>query len=277
VDGNSRQVGAIRLAVAGAAGRMGRCTLERASCDPRFLIVAALVAPDSSNSNRSIRAAEWEFEASDRLQTDCDVLVDFSDPDGTAAWVEACRSRKIPMVIGSTGHIPVQQAKINAAAEALPIVQSSNFSVGMQTLLEIVGRVATALGDDFDVEIVEMHHRKKVDAPSGTATSLVEAIQMGGTSREFRAPAFGRHGVTGERPLGQIGVHSVRMGGVVGQHEIHFSSGGETLTLRHAAHSREAFADGALRAAAWIVDRPPGLYSMRDVLSSELATTGGSP
>jgi len=262
----------IRLTVAGAAGRMGRCVLELASRDPRFEIAAAID-----------RDAEPTFPA-------CDVLIDFTDADGTMAWIDMCERRRVSMVIGATGHDELQFARIAQAAEVIPIVKAANFSIGMQVVLNAVGRIAKELGEEYDIEIVETHHRHKIDAPSGTALGIVERIVEG---RAFRARSasdgpgvdplarargsdstasqvvFGRHGRVGERPKAQIGVHAVRMGEVVGQHEINFSGPGETITIRHTAQSRETFAAGALRAAAWVVGRPPGLYSMPDVLAEE--------
>ncbi len=267
----------IRLAVAGAAGRMGRCVLELAARDPRFEIAAAV-----------------DHEAELALPA-CDVLIDFTDAAGTLAWLEVCCTRRIPMVIGATGHDEPQLARIARAAEVIPIVKAANFSIGMQVVLNAVGRIAKELGVEYDIEIVETHHLHKIDAPSGTALTIVAAIQqaldqsrereLADTSAQTRerdrddqvaSPlvdganvVFGRHGKVGERPKGQIGVHAVRMGDVVGQHEIHFSGPGETITIRHTAQSRGTFAAGALRAAAWVVGRPPGLYSMRDVLAEE--------
>ncbi len=252
----------IRLAVAGAAGRMGRCVLELASRDPRFEIAAAID-----------RDAERTFPA-------CDVLIDFTDADGTMAWIDMCERRRVSMVIGATGHDERQLARIAEVARAIPIVKAANFSIGMQVVLNAVGRIAKELGEEYDIEIVETHHRHKIDAPSGTALTVVDQIKQSrdrkGADNAAASPVvgdtnvvFGRHGQVGERPHGQIGVHAVRMGEVVGQHEIHFSGPGETITIRHTAQSRETFAAGTLRAAAWVVGRPPGLYSMRDVLAEE--------
>ncbi len=255
----------IRLAVAGAAGRMGRCVLELASRDPRFEVAAAID-----------RDAEPTLPA-------CDVLIDFTDAEGTMAWLDVCRTRRIPMVIGATGHDERQQARIAEVARAIPIVKAANFSIGMQAVLNAVGRIAKDLGEEYDIEIIETHHRHKFDAPSGTALAIVAEIQQAlnqsrERERDDHVPpplvggtkvVFGRHGRVGERPKGQIGVHAVRMGDVVGQHEIHFSGPGETITIRHTAQSRETFAAGALRAAAWIIGKPPGMYSMRNVLGTD--------
>lgn len=259
-----------RLTVAGAAGRMGRCVLELAARDPRFEVAAAI--------DRSAQ----------RTLPTCDVVIDFTDSAGTMQWLEACEARRIPMVIGATGHDEAQLSRIAQVARSIPIIKVANFSVGMQVVLNILGRIANELGNEYDVEIVETHHRYKTDAPSGTAKAMVEQIVAARSVRTRSARdgpgedplagargsdsppiVFGRCGKLGERPEGEIGVHAVRMGDVVGQHEIHFSGPGETITIRHTAHSRETFAAGALRAAAWIIGKPPGLYSMRNVLGTD--------
>jgi 4-hydroxy-tetrahydrodipicolinate reductase len=258
----------IRVAVAGAAGRMGRCVLELANADTTMDIVAALVPENDPLCGRSIRAGEQEFTATHRLTAPCDVLVDFTVADGTMAWLACCRERRIPMVIGATGHDEKQIAAIQKAAGDIPIVKASNFSVGIQTLLGLIGTIAAGLGPEYDIEIVETHHRNKVDAPSGTALTLLDAIKKS-TERSGKSDVvFGRSGPTGARPAGQIGVHALRMGEIVGTHEIHFSGPGETLTITHQAHARTTFAAGALRAARWVAQRPPGLYTTTDVLSS---------
>jgi len=256
----------IRLAVAGAAGRMGRCVLEAAAHDSRFEVVAAI----DLGTQQFIPA--------------CDVLIDFTDAAGTMEWLKTCESRRLPMVMGTTGHDESQLTRIAQVSHAIPIVKAANFSVGMQVVLNALGRIAKELGDEYDVEIVETHHRHKIDAPSGTALTLLAELQRSddqnrdrkGAGNAVRSPpvdgttvVFGRHGKVGDRPKGQIGMHSIRMGDVVGQHEIHFSGPGETITIRHVAQSRETFAAGALRAAAWVIGKHPGMYSMRNVLGTD--------
>jgi 4-hydroxy-tetrahydrodipicolinate reductase len=187
-------------------------------------------------------------------------------PGATLHWLTYARSQKKPMVIGTTGHASDQLAAIEQASRDIPILKAPNMSVGVNLLLRVVGQVAKALGPPYDVEIVESHHRFKADAPSGTALALLDAIcRATGRNRDKEA-IFGRRGQTGQRPAGQIGVHALRLGDVVGQHDIHFCTLGETVTLRHVAHTRDTFVYGALRAAEWIAARPPGLYSMQDVL-----------
>lgn len=169
------------------------------------------------------------------------------------------------MIIGPTGYTEAQRDAIRSCAQHIPIVQASNFSVGVAAILRFLGKLAADLQDAYDVEIVETHHRHKVDAPSGTALTLFDAI-AGATGRSRDDATFGRQGKVGERKQGEIGVHAVRRGEIIGTHEIHFTSGGETITIGHTVHSRDAFAAGALRAAAWIVGREAGYYSMADVL-----------
>jgi len=255
----------VRLAVAGAMGRMGRMILELASRDERFTVSAALAAPGCAPPGTEVRVDGRHIPVVESLDAECDVLIDFTTADGTIAWLDQCRSRGLPMLIGATGHNEEQVAQIRAASATLPIVKAGNCSIGVQAMVNALGRLAAELGEDYDVEIVETHHRYKIDAPSGTALMLVERIARA-TGRSRADAVFGREGKIGERPKGQIGVHAVRMGDIVGRHEVHFSGPGETITITHSAQSRETFAAGALRAAAWLVGRPPGMYSMRDVL-----------
>ena len=192
------------------------------------------------------------------------MLIDFSVAGATSQWLEVCKGRSVPMVIGSTGHTDAQLTEIKLAATEIPILKASNFSVGIQTVLGMLSRIKAELGNTYDVEIIETHHRHKVDAPSGTALAMLDELGAGADGPI--EVVFGREGNVGRRPVGQIGVHSVRLGEIVGQHEIHFSGPGETVTIRHTAHSREAFAGGALRAAHWIMGRSARLYTMADVL-----------
>jgi len=254
------------LAVAGASGRMGRCVLELACRDPRFQIAAALTRSDDSRAGVSCAIGEVEVVLLKDLRAPCDVLIDFTVGDGTLVWLETCVARRIPMVIGATGHDEPALVQIREASRTIPVVKDANYSTGIHALLAMLGPLVRKLGDGYDIEIVETHHRHKLDAPSGTALLLLdEILRANGRTRDGHV-LFGRSGRSEERAKGQIGVHAVRMGEIVGRHEIHLSGPGETLTLIHAAQSREAFAAGALRAAQWVVGRSPGLYSMRDVL-----------
>jgi len=259
----------IRLAVTGAAGRMGRRIIELARDRKNLQVVAALEAPGHPQLGRPAIGGE------PNLTQDCDVpfdvLVDFSLPAATENVLSLARNDAAAIVMGTTGHTPDQLAAIDQAAKHIPLLKAPNMSVGINLLLRLIGQVARALGADYDAEIVEAHHRFKADAPSGTAVALLDALCQATDRKPDRDAVFGRHGQTGQRPAGQIGVHAVRMGDVVGQHEVFFSTLGETVSLRHTAHTRDTFVQGALRAAEWVVGKPPGLYSMQDVLSAASA------
>ena len=196
----------------------------------------------------------------------CDVVVDFSHSSATNAICEACLGAGKPLVSGTTGHSKEERAFLETAAKSLPIVLAPNFSVGVNTLFWLTRKAAELLGKDFDLEIVETHHRLKKDAPSGTARRLAEILCQVRKLDYAKNVAHGREGMTGERSAGEIGLHSIRGGDVVGDHTVAFAGPGERLELAHKASSRETFAVGALRAARWIIGRPSGLYSMEDVL-----------
>jgi len=188
---------------------------------------------------------------------DAQVVIDFSLPQGTA---ELLRTVELPLVVGTTGLDSATEAALRAHAERHPVVWASNFSTGVNLLFELVRTASSAL-PDYDLEIVEMHHRHKVDAPSGTARSLAQAASEGRGS-----VVHGREGHTGERPPGEIGMHALRGGDVAGEHMVYLAGPGERLQLGHLATSRRSFAEGAIRAARWVVGKPPKLYTMREVL-----------
>lgn len=235
--------------------------------DERFELVAALTKQGCPTVSSVLRVGDRSVVVTETLDTQCDVLVDFAVASGTMAWLEVCRERGIPMVTGATGHDGQQLARMHEVARSIPILKASNFSLGIQAILRLVGPLAKELGDAYDVEIVESHHRRKVDAPSGTALTLVEEIIKATGRSKDEDVVFGRHGHTGEKPPRQIGVHAVRMGDGIGWHEVHFAGPGETITIRHNVHSRDTFAAGALKATAWIIGKPPGFYTMHDVHS----------
>jgi 4-hydroxy-tetrahydrodipicolinate reductase len=195
-----------------------------------------------------------------------DAVIDFTSHDVSARHAEICADEGVPLVIGSTGFTPEAKERVAAAAKRIPIVLAPNMSVGVTVLYELVRQAAKVLGDGYDVEIVELHHKKKRDAPSGTAVRLgeVAAEALGRDPKD--ALAYSRHGILGERPPWQIGVQTLRGGDVVGEHTVFFCGEGERLELTHRATSREQFARGAVRAAAWIAGKPPRLYDMADVL-----------
>ncbi len=192
-------------------------------------------------------------------------ISDFTAPEATLSNVKVCADKDIPFVCGTTGMSKSQVDEFKEYAVKIPCIFAPNFSVGVTLLLELAERASMSLGDDFDLEIVETHHRRKVDSPSGTALALAKAATTGGELREAQV-AFGRKGQCGPRESGEIGIHAVRGGDIVGRHEMHFFGDGEQITLTHQAFSREAFVRGALRAAAWLQSRQPGLYTMKDVL-----------
>ncbi len=275
----------IRIAIAGAAGRMGRRVTALAAADARFRVVAALEAPGSPqlgvDAGSLAGAAELGVPIAEGCAAEFDVMIDYSAPGGTIERLKECESRGRPIVVAVTGHTAGQQAAIDAAASRIAVLQAANLSVGANEVLAAVERLAAALGAAYDVEIVEAHHRQKVDAPSGTALALRDAVLRGrgtapagaGGHAAVDEVVHGRSGRTGVRPAGQIGIHAVRGGEIVGEHEVRFEGPDESVIVRHVAHSRDAFARGALAAAAWIVGRPPGRYSMCDLS----AAPGGRP
>ena len=193
----------------------------------------------------------------------CDVVVDFSHADAIGEVCRAAGKHGKALVVGTTGHSSEQRAVMEQCAESLPIVLASNFSIGVNALFWLTRRASELLGENFDVEIVETHHRMKKDAPSGTAKTLAEILKE---TRKLKEVRHGREGQVGERAKDEIGIHSIRGGDVVGDHTVVFAGSGERLELTHRASSRETFAKGALRAAQWVVGKPAGLYSMQDVL-----------
>jgi 4-hydroxy-tetrahydrodipicolinate reductase len=237
----------VRVVVIGSRGRMGQAILQAAETEQGVEIVG------QSDLGDSIEAA----------MKSGDVSIDFSHANAAAEICAAAVSQSKPLVIGTTGHSSEQRHAIERAASSIPIVLTSNFSVGVNLLFWLTRQAAERLGPEFDLEILEMHHRTKKDAPSGTAKTLVEILQKARTPSQLR---YGREGDVGERSKEEIGIHSIRGGDVVGDHTVVFAGTGERLELTHRASSRDTFAKGALRAAQWVVRRPPGLYSMQDVL-----------
>src|SRR5262249_5607316 len=234
----------LRIALVGAAGRMGQAIICVAN-DEGFEVVARIVLGD-----------QLAFAG-------CGEGVGFSHADSAPSICEAAIKSKTPLVIGTTGHSAKQRDEITAASKQIPVVLASNFSVGVNALFALTENAAKILGDDFDLEIVETHHRMKKDAPSGTATTLAEILQRCRQTKNLR---HGRKGMVGERGRSEIGIHSVRGGDVVGDHSVIFAGQSERLELTHRASSRETFARGAIRAARWVIGKSPGLYDMRDIL-----------
>lgn len=254
------------IVVAGAAGRMGRAVIEAIAANPRAALHAALERDGSPALGAT--AAPGIAITADALAAvlHARAIIDFTTPETTVALAALAAQARIVHVVGTTGLSPDDQKKIVAASRHAPIVQSGNFSLGVNLLAALTKRAAEALGPAFDIEIVEMHHRHKVDAPSGTALMLGRAAAEARNEplEALKTPA--RDGHTGPRADGAIGFAALRGGSVVGDHTVIFAADHERIELTHRAESRGIFARGALAAALWGQDKPPGLYSMQDVL-----------
>jgi 4-hydroxy-tetrahydrodipicolinate reductase len=260
-----------RIAVLGATGRMGRAVIQAVAQSAQAQLGAALERTGHAEMGRDAAQvigaeAAGVVIAADLSQAEFDVAIDFTRPEGTLAALDSCLRARRGMVIGTTGFTPEQKAQIEAAAREIPICMAANFSVGVNLCLKLLEEAARALRDDFDIEIVEAHHRHKVDAPSGTALMMGEAVARG-AGRDLKTCAvYERYGHTGARDRESIGFATVRGGDVVGDHTVMFLGEGERIEISHKASSRMNFAGGAVRAAVWLQGRKPGLYSMRDVL-----------
>jgi 4-hydroxy-tetrahydrodipicolinate reductase len=239
-----------RLIITGARGQMGRTLVECAARIPTLQITG-------------------QVDLGDRLEdviAQGDVVIDFSFHNTTAGVAALAAKHGKALVIGTTGHLDDEKKAIRSHAATVPMVWASNFSTGVNTLFWLVRKAAEILGPGFDLEVVEMHHRLKKDAPSGTAATLSEILAEVRKVQLKEVLRHGRQGITGERTSAEIGMHSLRGGDVVGDHTVMFSANGERLELTHKASSRQTFANGALRAAEWVHGRKPGIYDMQDVL-----------
>jgi len=248
----------LRIAILGADGRMGRALIEAAPSHVGLKLTTLVTRRPPGDDARRVAALAG-------TEADWDVLVDFSRPAAALEALDLCISAGRPMVSGTTGFSDAERRQLHAGAERIALCHAGNFSTGIALCVALVRRAAAALGPDFDIEVVEAHHRHKVDAPSGTALMLGRAAAMG-AKREHDDAIYARQGQTGPRPRGPVGYATVRGGDVVGEHSVLFLGDGERVEIAHKASSRLNFAHGALRAAAWIRDRPPGLYGMADVL-----------
>jgi len=262
----------LRVGVAGASGRMGRALLEAATTTEGISLGAALDVAGcpfvGRDAGELAAGAKGVAVVSDLAQglAGCDVLIDFTRPEGTLAHVAACRAAKKKIVIGTTGLEPAHVERIREAAKDIAIVMAPNMSVGVNVALKLVELASRALGPDYDVEVFEMHHKLKVDAPSGTALRLGEVAAKARATTLDKDGVFARHGVTGERKAGTLGFSVARGGDVVGDHTVFFASAGERIEITHRATSRTNFAQGALRAARFLESRATGLFGMEDVL-----------
>jgi 4-hydroxy-tetrahydrodipicolinate reductase len=249
----------LKIAVAGALGRMGQVVSQAVEAEPGMRLVGRFDRPDATGEGLVDQAGALAA---------ADVVIDFTTPAASTALAQACAARGGPaLLLGATGFDQAQIAVIAEAAARVPIVRAGNFSLGLNMLLGFVEQASRQLGPDaYDIEVFEAHHRRKVDAPSGAALMLGEAAAKGRRVKLADVAKRGRDGITGARPAGEIGFSVMRGGGIVGEHSVTFAADDEVLTLAHSAHDRALFARGALAAARWIVGRPAGEYSMRDVL-----------
>ena len=261
----------VRVAVAGGLGRMGRTLVDLVQASEALQLAAVTLAPGESAPRQLDRDAA---DSGEQLYTHdiasalarADVLIDFTTPTAAVAHAAALREAGVAWVLGTTGLDAPQQALVQRAAAKIAICQAANFSAGVNLMLRLVELAARAVDSDTDLEVIEAHHRHKVDAPSGTALAIGKAMAAArGVDLEARA-ITSREGLTGARPEGAIGFATIRAGDIVGEHTALFAGAGERLEITHRAATRHAFARGACRAAAWLVSRPAGLYDMQDVL-----------
>lgn len=264
----------IRVAITGAAGRMGKVLAEAVQDAEGVTLGAAIVHPESSlvgtDAGEMAGVGTLGVAVVGRLADavdDFDVLVDFTFPDLTLENLAFCKAHGKQVVIGTTGLTEAEKQQLALAAETVPVVFAPNMSVGVNVALNLLKTAAQVLGDDYDVEIIETHHRHKKDAPSGTALRMGEVVADALGRDLSECAVYGREGFTGERSKTEIGFESVRAGDVVGDHTVLFAGIGERIEISHKASSRMTFAKGAVRAAQWLADKPAGLYDMQDVLS----------
>lgn len=260
----------LRVAIAGCSGRTGQAVVRVAAAEPDCQVVAAVTRagdPRVGQDAGTVLGIEpLDVSIDTEIAVACDVLIEFTLPAGCVAWARWCAEHGVPLVSGTTGLDKHQRGVLHEAAQRVPVVWAANMSIGVNLMLALVTEAAARLGEEWDVEICETHHRHKVDAPSGTSRALLDAVCAARGQQPEKKAVHGRVGQPGPRLRGEVGVHALRMGAIVGEHEVHFTSDAESLALRHRAFSRDTFAAGALRAAHWLQGLPPGLYGMHDVL-----------
>lgn len=266
-----------RIAMAGAAGRMGRAIVETI-LDPESGLDAALGAGVEHQAHpllgqdvgviSGLGALDVPLSDSlERVANDFDVLIDFTLPEATLRHLDECVTLGKPLVIGTTGLTAEQRARVGEAATHIPVLFSPNMSIGVNLMFRLVAEAARVLGDTVDVEVIEAHHRHKIDAPSGTAVRLGEILAETLNRDLAHCAVYGRQGRTGARDRQTIGFETIRAGDIVGEHTVMFAATGERLEITHRASSRRTFAQGAVMAACWLAGAPPGLYDMQDVLA----------
>ncbi len=239
-----------RIIITGSKGRMGQALISCAAKIPELEVVGTIDQGEDLNA----------------IIGKANVVIDFSFHTATLGIARTCAQNQKALVIGTTGHAPEEKTQITDLRSQIPMVMASNYSTGVNTLFWLTRKAAEILGPAFDLEVVEMHHRLKKDAPSGTATTLLEILADVRKLQLEEALRHGRKGIVGERTPDEIGIHAIRGGDVVGDHTVIFANTGERVELTHKASSRDTFANGALRAAQWVVKQKPGLYDMQDVL-----------
>lgn len=263
----------LKIGIVGAGGRMGQALIREIAADVQFTLAAACDRPGMPVIGKDagtlaglepLGVAIGDSPA--RVIEASQAVIDFTAPNATAALAPLCASRGVAHIVGTTGLAKEHEAALENAAQKIPVVYAPNMSVGVTLLSALTEKVAALLGEEFDIEIVEMHHRMKRDAPSGTALGLGRAAAKGRGVSLDQAADHERWGEVGARVKGKIGFATLRGGDVVGDHTVIFAAEGERIELTHKASSRTIFARGAVRAASWAVGQPPGLYSMRDVL-----------
>ncbi|MFY9397289.1 MAG: 4-hydroxy-tetrahydrodipicolinate reductase [Desulfomonilia bacterium] len=263
----------IRIGINGAAGRMGSLIVRGVTESRDMVIAGALEAPGHPSIGKDvgtvIGGGRRGVKISDTLEkafSTAEVIIDFTFPEASMKAARYAASTGRAMVIGSTGFTEEETAQMEVYARDIPIVMAPNMSIGVNIMFKVVSLLASLLGEDYDAEIVEVHHRLKKDAPSGTAMGLARAVAEARDGELKDLARFERHGIIGARPKGEIGIQTLRAGDIVGDHTVLFAGNNERIEITHRAHSRQNFAQGALRAARWLKGRKPGLYSMLDVL-----------
>ncbi|WP_374434933.1 4-hydroxy-tetrahydrodipicolinate reductase [Inhella sp.] len=262
----------LRVALAGASGRMGQMLVQEILAAPDLQLSGALLHAQSAHLGEDAAAfmgrssgVRFTADAGQALQ-DAEVLIDYSRVEGSLQLLPLCAQRRLPMVIGTTGFSAEQRAQLQAAGAQLPLLWAPNTSVGVNVVMNLLAQAARQLGGAYDVEIVEAHHRHKVDAPSGTALQMGEVIAQAQGQRLADVAVYSREGHTGARESGRIGFATVRGGDIVGDHTVMFCGAGERIEIAHKSSSRIHYAQGALLAARWLTKQPAGFYGMADAL-----------
>lgn len=263
----------INVGVIGAGGRMGRMLIEAVQENPQTTLNAAIERQGSSlvgaDAGEVAAIGRLDVQIVDDLKAvinDIDVLIDFSLPDATEQNMQICAANKVAMVIGTTGFNEQQEQVLAEASKQIAIVYAGNYSTGVNLSLKLLGMAAKAFGNDADVEVIEAHHKHKIDAPSGTAYMMAEAVAEARGQNLKDVAVYGREGQTGERKAGTIGIHAIRGGEIIGDHTVMFIADGEVVEITHRARARMTFAAGAVRAATWVIKQEVGQYNMQDVL-----------